>query len=98
MVVRLEELGDMLRPIVREEINLALQSLRAEEKENVTEVKFLTRTEVARKLNISLVTLNKHVYDGKIPARRIGRRVLFRAEDIDNSLNRIMLLGGAKQS
>ncbi len=50
---------------------------------------YLTRLEVAERLNISLPTLNEYTKRGIVPAYRIGARVLYKESDINNSLNQI---------
>lgn len=47
---------------------------------------YLSRTEVSKMLNVSLVTLNKWNKSGKLKAVGIGGRVLYRQEDIDNAI------------
>ena len=46
----------------------------------------LSRAEVSKMLNVSLVTLNKWNKNGKLKAVGIGGRVLYRQEDIDNAI------------
>lgn len=47
---------------------------------------YLSRAEVSRMLNVSLVTLNKWNKSGKLNAVGIGGRVLYRQVDIDNAI------------
>ena len=47
---------------------------------------YLSRLEVSKMLNVSLVTLNKWNKSGRLKAVGIGRRVLYRQEDIDKSI------------
>ncbi|OWY19336.1 DNA-binding protein [Sphingobacteriales bacterium UPWRP_1] len=49
----------------------------------------LTRKQAANLLNISLVTLQKHTDSGKLPAERLGHRVLYRKEAVFNALQKI---------
>lgn len=56
------------------------------------ETELLTRNEVAKMLQISLVTLNEWIKQGKIPALRIGTRVRFKKADVLNSLKEIQTL------
>ena len=51
---------------------------------------YLTRRETARRLRISLVTLNDWVNRGRIRAHKIGGRVLFRDSDVEAALHRIV--------
>jgi len=47
-------------------------------------------SETARRLRISLVTLNDWVNRGRIRAHKIGGRVLFRDSDVEAALHRIV--------
>lgn len=47
---------------------------------------FYTRLDVSKMLHVSLVTLNKWNKNGTLKAHGIGRRVLYRVEDINNSI------------
>jgi len=50
---------------------------------------YLSRSEAAKLLTISLPTLNEWTKQGIIPAYRIGNRVLYKPEEIDNSLKEV---------
>ena len=50
------------------------------------QTKYLTRLEVCELLNVSLVTLHTWNKNGKLKAFGIGGRVLYRYEDIENSI------------
>ena len=49
-----------------------------------------SRKETARILNISLPTLHLFTKEGSIRAYRIGNRVLYKSEDIENALSVIV--------
>lgn len=49
----------------------------------------LTRKETAKKLRITLSTLDKYSAQGRIKAHRIGGRVVFKANEIEQSLETI---------
>lgn len=51
--------------------------------------KYGTRTEVAEELKISLPTLHELTKSGKLKAYRIGSRVLYRWDEVEESLNEI---------
>lgn len=51
--------------------------------------KLLTRKEIAAKFGVSLVTLNEWVKRGFIECHRIGGRVYFRPEHIEEALKKI---------
>lgn len=46
------------------------------------ERKFIDLKELAEMIHISIPTLNKWVADGKIPSYKVGKRRLFRKEEI----------------
>ncbi len=77
-----EELKELIRQSVREEIQAFSPPQR---KEN----EYLTRKEVKELLKISLPTLNEHTKTGKLKGYRIGGRVLYLRNDIENSLKEI---------
>lgn len=54
------------------------------------QIKYLTKSEIASLLNISLPTLTKYMREGKLPFRRIGRRVLFDYDEVNKALNDAM--------
>ena len=47
---------------------------------------YLSRKETAAYLKITLPTLNSHTKSGKLTAYIIGRRVLYRADELEQSL------------
>lgn len=89
-----QQFSEHLRPIIKAELNNALEAFSSQLESKPKDDKFYTRKETAEKLNVSLVTLTKHVYEGKITAHRVGHRVLFKAEDINQSLNKIKTVRG----
>jgi excisionase family DNA binding protein len=68
----IEELKTLIREVTKEELKNALPK----------ETRYLTRAQVAAKLNISLPTLDKATWNGKLKAYRIGGRILYKEEDI----------------
>jgi excisionase family DNA binding protein len=78
-----DELQDIIRVIVKEEIQLASTTKKIE-------TKYLTRQEAATLLKISLPTLNNYTKTGRITGFRIGSRVLFKLTDLEQSLNEIV--------
>ncbi len=50
-----------------------------------------TRKETAKRLNITLATLNEYTKSGKIVANRIGNRVLYKESDIQNALKKVII-------
>lgn len=67
-------------------------TIKAEKAETPKQVKpnYLTRSEVADRLNISLPTLNEYTKKGLIPAYRFGARVLYKDIEVDNALNQVV--------
>lgn len=54
------------------------------------EEKYFTRKEVAKKLKISLPTLDKYTRSGKIPGYRLASgQIRYLEADIENALNKI---------
>jgi excisionase family DNA binding protein len=53
------------------------------------ELKYLTRNEVCKILHVSLPTLSEYYKKGKIPAYKVGKRVLFKPADIEAVLTKI---------
>jgi excisionase family DNA binding protein len=53
------------------------------------EIIYLTRKQVAKKLHISLPTLNEYTKTGKLKGYRINGRVLYKKDEIDNALTSI---------
>lgn len=47
-----------------------------------------TRREAAKKLRISLTTLDKHIAEDVIKTQRLGRRILIPETELENFLNR----------
>lgn len=53
-------------------------------------VRYLSRREAADALHVTLPTLAQWTKTGKIKAHRIGRRVLYRADDLQSALSPIV--------
>ena len=79
-----DQLSEMIRKSLRDE----LRQLHPEPSAETPN--YLTRRETARRLRISLVTLNDWVNRGRICAHKIGGRVLFRDSDVEAALHRIV--------
>ena len=76
-----DQLSEMIRKSLRDE----LQQLHPEPSTETPN--YLTRRETARRLRISLVTLNDWVNRGRIRAHKIGGR---RDSDVEAALHRIV--------
>jgi len=79
----IEELQNIIRSAIREEIQLALDK-------KLDENKYLTRKEAAALLKISLPTLNQYTKIGIINGFRIGTRVLYKLKDLESKMNEII--------
>ena len=77
----LEELKDFIATTIK--TSLAENYL---VKETAT-TQYLSRKEVAKLLGITLPTLHEYTKKGKLPAHRIGSRVLYRASELESSLS-----------
>ncbi len=53
---------------------------------NISEETYLSREETAKLLRITLVCLHNFTKQGKIPAYRLGGRVLYKRAEIDGVL------------
>ena len=78
---RVEELQNLIRTAVREELQFLLPKK--------GDPKYLTRKEVAAFLKISLPTLNNYSKLGVVNGFRIGTRILYKLEDIEKNLKSI---------
>ena len=79
--------ADQLSEMIRESLRDELRQLHPEPSAETPN--YLTRRETARRLRISLVTLNDWVNRGRIRAHKIGG-VLFRDSDVEAALHRIV--------
>lgn len=85
--INVQDFTDLLLNLVEEKFNVLVQSKAVHgNKVHSSEQAYLSRTEAARILRISLPTLNEWTKQGKVKAYRIGSRVLYKPDDIDNSL------------
>lgn len=69
-----------LQEIIQGAVRIELSSLQPKKEDQ-----FKTRKEMAEKLRISLVTLDKAVRDGKLKAFRLNGRILFRDSELNLS-------------
>lgn len=52
-----------------------------------TDIEYLTRKEAAKKLKVSLGTLNNWVNSGKLSSHKVGRRILFIESELEIVVN-----------
>ena len=76
---------DDLVSLIRNTIKEVFEELVHKQEEKVKKRKY-TRQEVADILHVTLPTIDAMVKRGQIKCEKIGRRVLFNAEDIDNAV------------
>ena len=79
--ITVEELQEIIRTVIKEELQV-VQPKRSESRN-------LTRNEVVNLLKISLPTLQRYTQLGVIKGFRIGTRILYKLEDIEESLKSI---------
>lgn len=74
------------KEILKETISTELERLLNEVLDDKSKDDFLTRYETSKLLNLSLPTITKYVKQGIIPAHRIGNRILFKRNELLDSL------------
>lgn len=78
-----DDLRNLIRTTIREELKLIIPK-----KEDP---RYLTRKEAAAFLKISLPTLPQYTRTGRISGYRIGRRVLYKLEDLELNMEEILV-------
>ena len=81
-IVTPEHLKEIFREVLAEEVPKLIQQQK-------TTQTYYTRKEAAKRARITLPTLDKYIQEGKIKAHRLGRRVLFSEEDINNAIEKM---------
>jgi len=76
--ITVEELQKLIRSTINEELQLLLPKK--------GEPKYLTRKEVCAFLKISLPTLDRYAQIGVVKGFKIGTRILFKLEDIEEAM------------
>lgn len=79
------ELSD-IRKVVEEVLERKLKSFIPQEKEKLT---LLSRKDTAKLLCISLPTLHDWTKNGTIKAHRIGNRILYKLDEVNEALKQI---------
>ena len=87
LAVSVEELSQMIRHSVSSAFEERLPK-RHDDQQGIDGEDLLTRKEVAELLHVSFTTLRKYEKTGDLLPRRIGRRVLYRKEDVHAALQR----------
>ena len=78
-IVTSEHLREIVREVIVEEVPKLISQKTSGEK-------YYTRKEAAKRARITMPTLDKYIQEGKIKAHRLGRRVLFSDEDINQAI------------
>ncbi|MYY43533.1 helix-turn-helix domain-containing protein [Elizabethkingia anophelis] len=76
----LQEFEQMVRKVLEKMIT---------EKETDEEKEYYTREETAKLLKVSFPTLFHWNKDGKLKAKKLGKRVYYSKEDVKEALNRL---------
>lgn len=86
--IPVDQLSNIIHQAIQDGIQSIADRLPAAEQSPQTP-EYLTRQETAKRLSISLVTLNEWTKTGRIQGYRIGTRVRYKATDIDKALKAI---------
>ena len=81
--INLSDLKKVLREVLEEKSNDFAKPVKSEDQD------YLSRKEVARLLKISLTTLNDWSKQGIVQSYRIGNRVLYKRNEIDDSISKV---------
>jgi len=79
---------DELQTLIIDSVNACLRHYKPTSKEPQPD-KLITRQEAADILHITLPTLLSYTLNGKIKGYRIGRRVLYKRDEIDQAITAI---------
>lgn len=88
--ITLSEFEALIKTAIAERITEVTPTVKYVSDLNETN-KYLTRREAAKKLNLSLPTLAKYSVSGLIPYYRIGSRILYKQEEIEQSLQTVQV-------
>lgn len=78
-----ENLKELIRDVIREEVQIK------KDEPIQTEMKFYSRKEVCSLLKLSLPTLSEYTKEGHIQAVRIGGRVLYSEQAVQDALQAV---------
>jgi excisionase family DNA binding protein len=82
--INIEELKNLLREVIEEKLKLD-----SNPKESKKGLAYLNRFEVAKILKISLPTLNNWSKAGTIQSYRIGNRILYKSDEIEQAVQTV---------
>lgn len=75
-----------LKNLISQTLQEVLSNTQATQKQEQQIPQYLTRKETATILGVSLVTLHSYTTDGKIKVYKIGGRIRYKKQDIENAL------------
>jgi excisionase family DNA binding protein len=84
-----DELFQKIKELISEELESKLKS--------DSPVEYLTRSEVAKKLRSSKQTIDRLTAAGKLKKYRLGRHILYRANEVELALTEIELIKYKRQ-
>lgn len=76
-----------LAEIVKNAVSSELERFSDLFKKSDSDLEYLTRDEVCKRLKISKGTLNNRSRSGEIPSHKVGRRVLYKNCEVEKYLN-----------
>lgn len=82
--INTEDLKKLFREVLEERLKQEFKP-----KESANRIAYLNRFEVAEVLKISLPTLNNWSKSGIIQSYRIGNRVLYKTDEIDQAVQKV---------
>lgn len=78
---------ESLAEIVKNAVSSELERFSDLFKKSDSELEYLTRDEVCKRLKISKGTLNNRSRSGEIPSHKVGRRVLYKNCEVQEYIN-----------
>ncbi len=84
----LDEFRDIIGEIVAEK----LKQFKPEPAQKDTTGEYLTRLEVCELLKISLTTLHTYTVEGTVRGYRIGGRILYKTDEVNDAVHEIQTL------
>jgi predicted DNA-binding transcriptional regulator AlpA len=83
------ELVQLITETFKSEFKKINDVIKLNPRENEPEKDLLNREETSKLLKISFTTLWKHSKSGILPCKKLGNKVYYFKQDIDNLLNRV---------
>lgn len=75
-----------LEDLVQRAVETGIENLLNKWESSCEQIQLISRYDASKLLKVSLPTLTKYVKQGRIPAHRIGNRILFKKNEIIESL------------